>query len=85
MLAELCRMFADLRRADQQLERTAEPATAAGDDQVVDPPLSGCHFAGCDVAITGHSILLSPFAYETARSTKEPPVGVGALASVRVP
>jgi hypothetical protein len=55
MLAELCRVLADLRRADQQLERAAEPAATAGDDQVVDPVLGGCHLCGRDVAITGHS------------------------------
>ena len=63
MLAELCRMFADLRRADQQLERAAEPAAAAGDDQLVNPALGRCHLTLRNVAITGQSFLLCAFGH----------------------
>src|SRR5215472_17685008 len=63
MLAELCRVLANLRRADQQLERAAEPAAAAGDDQVVNPALGRCHLTGRDVAITGQSFLLCAFGH----------------------
>jgi hypothetical protein len=58
MLAKLCRMLANFGSADQQLKRAAKPAPAAGDDQVVDPALAGCHLSGCDVTITRHSLLL---------------------------
>ena len=62
MLAELCRVLADFGRADQQLERAAEPAAAARDDQVVDPALGGCHLSKRDIAITGQSFLLCALA-----------------------
>jgi len=58
MLAELCRVLADFWRADQQLERAAEPAAAASDDQVVNPALVGCHLTRGDVAVSGQSSLL---------------------------
>jgi len=54
MLAELCRVLTDLGRADQQLERTAEPPAAAGNDQIVDAALGRGHFCWRDVAIPGH-------------------------------
>src|SRR6516164_8083761 len=73
VLAELCRMLADLRRADQQLEGAAEPAAPAGDDQVVDPALSRCHLAEHDFAITSHSFLLCDF----SRAPAPPPLPAG--------
>src|SRR5712671_542110 len=54
MLAELCRVLTDLGRADQQLERTAEPPAAPGNDQIVDAALGRRHFRWRDVAIPGH-------------------------------
>src|ERR1700730_11689068 len=54
MLAELCRVLTDLGRADQQLERTAQPPAAPGNDQIVDAALGRGHFCWRDVAIPGH-------------------------------
>ena len=54
MFAELCRVFLDFRRADQELERAAEPASPAGEDQIVDATLDRAHFHKGNLAITGH-------------------------------
>src|SRR5258708_29183019 len=54
MLAELCRVLTDLGRTDQQLERTAEPPPAPGNDQIVDAALGRRHFRWRNVAIPGH-------------------------------
>src|SRR2546421_11290772 len=54
MLAELGGMFADLGRADQHLERAAEPAALAGDDLVVNPLLGRVHLGHRYVAIAAH-------------------------------
>src|SRR5919109_211739 len=54
MLAEFCGVLADFGRADQQLKRTAEPASSAGGDQIVNAPLRGCHLRWHDLAISGH-------------------------------
>ena len=54
MLAERDGVLANLGRADQQLERAAEPAALAGDDLVVDPLLRRVHLGGGNLAITAH-------------------------------
>ena len=47
-------MLANPGRADQQLERAAEPAALAGDDLVVDPLLRRVHLGERDLAVTAH-------------------------------
>jgi hypothetical protein len=47
-------VLTDFGRTDQQLERTAEPPPAPGNDQIVDAALGRRHFRWRNVAIPGH-------------------------------
>src|SRR5215469_5588389 len=54
MFAQFRRVFADLWRSDQQLERSAEPAAPAGDNEIAHPMLLRVHLRRADFAIPGH-------------------------------
>jgi hypothetical protein len=55
MFAQFRRVFADLWRSDQQLERSAEPAAPARDNEIVHPMLLRVHLRWADFAIPGHA------------------------------
>src|SRR5262249_34444012 len=54
MFAQFRRVFADLWRSDQQLERSAEPAAPAGDNEIAHPMLLRVHLRQADFAIPNH-------------------------------
>jgi len=49
-------VLADFRRADQHLERSAEPAALAGHNQIMDAALRRGHVGRGNLAITAHFV-----------------------------